>query len=70
MVLEIERNRLACTVDEAADLLGISRSLAYDAVHRGEIRTVRLGRRLLVPLAELHKLLQADTALGDVISGR
>lgn len=66
MVLEIEKNRLACTVDEAADLLSISRSLAYNAVERGEIKTVRLGRRLIVPLAELRRLLEPDNSAEDV----
>jgi excisionase family DNA binding protein len=45
------------TVEEAAKLLGISRGLAYEAARRGEIPTIRLGRRLLVPRAKLLTLL-------------
>ena len=41
--------RLALSVEEAAALLGISRDLAYDLVTRGELPSVRLGRRLVVP---------------------
>ena len=37
------------TVDDAAELLGISRALAYTLVHRGEVPSVRLGRRIVVP---------------------
>ena len=45
------------TIPEAARLLGISRSAAYRAVARGEIPTIRIGRRLLVPTAKLYRLL-------------
>jgi excisionase family DNA binding protein len=34
-------------ITEVAALLGISRSAAYRAVARGEIPTIRIGRRLL-----------------------
>ena len=45
------------TITQAAELLGISRSAGYRAVTRGEIPTIRIGRRLLVPTAKLHALL-------------
>jgi excisionase family DNA binding protein len=41
--------RLTLTVEEAAALLGISRAFAYEAVRRGEIPSIRIGRRVLVP---------------------
>lgn len=44
------------TVEEAAQLLGISRAFAYEAVRRGEIPSIKIGRRLLVPKAARHKL--------------
>jgi excisionase family DNA binding protein len=50
-------NRLALTVTEASSLLGISRALAYELVARGEIPSIRLGRRLVVPTAALLDLL-------------
>ncbi len=46
------------TIEEAARLLGIGRSSAYDAARRGEIPTIRIGRRLLVPKIALERLLQ------------
>ena len=49
--------RATITVSEAADILGIGRSAAYEAVARGEIPAIRVGRRLLVPLARLYALL-------------
>ncbi|MFZ0668439.1 MAG: helix-turn-helix domain-containing protein [Acidimicrobiales bacterium] len=51
-------NRLVLTVEEAAQLLGISRSFAYEAVQRGEIPSMRIGRRILVPKAALKRLLE------------
>ena len=51
----IERQTL--TVEEAARLLGISRSSAYEAVRRGELPTVKIGRRYVVPRVALERLL-------------
>jgi excisionase family DNA binding protein len=50
--------RLTYTLTEAARRLGISRALAYEAAHRGELPVCRIGRRLLVPRAALLRLLQ------------
>lgn len=49
--------RQTMTVDEAAEVLGISRNLAYELVHRGELPCLRLGRRVVVPRAALERLL-------------
>ena len=40
-------------------MLRISRGLAYEAARRGELPTIRLGRRLLVPTARLLELVGA-----------
>ncbi len=48
---------LTLTVDEAAALLGVSRSTAYDLVDTDELPTVRLRRRILVPTSALADLL-------------
>ena len=45
------------TLDEAAVILRICRGSAYRAAENGDIPTVRIGRRLLVPAAALDKLL-------------
>jgi excisionase family DNA binding protein len=50
------------SVEEAGRALGISRGLAYRAVHRGEIPTIRIGRRLLVPRIALARLLGGNHA--------
>jgi excisionase family DNA binding protein len=51
---------LTLSVEEAAKLLGVGRGLAYDAARRGELPTIRLGRRLLVPTARLLELVGAE----------
>lgn len=55
---------LALSVAEAAELLGISRSLAYDLVARGELPSVRLGRRIVVPRVALHQMTDIHTIAG------
>lgn len=51
---------LTMTVEAAALELGISRSTAYECARTGQIPTVRLGRRLLVPRAALESLLRGE----------
>jgi excisionase family DNA binding protein len=50
--------RLTVSVEESAQMLGISRALAYELVRKNEIPSIKLGRRLVVPLAALLRLLQ------------
>jgi excisionase family DNA binding protein len=42
--------RATISIEEAATLLGIGRTAAYEAANRGQLPTRRLGRRLLVPV--------------------
>jgi excisionase family DNA binding protein len=46
------------TVTKAAEALGICRNKAYEAARRGEIPTIKIGKRILVPLAALERMLQ------------
>lgn len=55
-----EGGRLTLTVPEAARLLGISRTSAYEAAHRGELPLVQIGRRMLVPYHALLRLLDLE----------
>ena len=52
--------RLTTTIPEAAELLGIGRNTAYEAVRRGEIPTIRIGKRILVPVSALDRLLDGS----------
>lgn len=50
------------TVEQAGQLLGISRRSAYRAAATGQLPTLRLGRRILVPTAALHRMLAISPA--------
>jgi excisionase family DNA binding protein len=52
-------DRLALTVDEASELLGISKWLGYEMVAQGRLPALRLGRRLVIPLSALERLLDS-----------
>jgi excisionase family DNA binding protein len=52
--------RVVLTVEEAGKLLGISRQSAYNAVKNGEIPTIKIGRRILVPRVQLDRMLNPD----------
>lgn len=56
------QGRVTVSVEEAARLLGLGRSAAYEAARRGELPTRRLGRRLLVPVPTLLEWLGAAVA--------
>lgn len=49
--------RLTYTVEEAARLCGVSRGVAYRAVRDGELPSVRLQRRVLIPRHALEQML-------------
>ena len=48
------------TVEETAKRLGIGRNSAYEAVKRGDIPSIRIGRRILVPTKALDNLLASN----------
>jgi excisionase family DNA binding protein len=50
-------------VSEAAELLGIGRSTAYDLIARGELATVRLASRSMVTRPTLTALLGMEPPL-------
>ena len=53
--------RLAYSVQEAADLLGINYYTMYRLIQRQKLKTCRVLRgKLLVPRTELLQLLQTD----------
>ncbi|MDG7002202.1 MAG: helix-turn-helix domain-containing protein [Nitrososphaerota archaeon] len=62
-VITPAQRRSVLTVEEAAEMLGLSRAFAYEAVNRGEIPSIRIGRRILVPKVALDRLL--DSADGQ-----
>ena len=49
--------RSTLSVEEAAEVLGLSRAAAYLAANSGNLPIVRIGRRMVVPRFALEKLL-------------
>lgn len=57
--------RLAVSPDEAAAILGVSRDY-FDEHVIGELRVVRRGRRILVPLVEIERWLDRNATRATV----
>ena len=49
--------RRTFTVDEVATILGIGRNTAYEVCRNGEIPTIRVGGRILIPRDAIEDLL-------------
>ena len=56
MRIEATAGRATITVGAAAKILGIGRNQAYAAAARGELPVIRIGKRLLVPIPALERL--------------
>jgi excisionase family DNA binding protein len=50
-------DRATLTVEETAEILGIGRSAAYEGCRRGEIPSLRVGRRIVIPAHQLQAYL-------------
>ncbi|KAB2920018.1 MAG: helix-turn-helix domain-containing protein [Hyphomicrobiaceae bacterium] len=51
-------SKVTMSVPEAAKRLGIGRNQAYEAARQGEIPSIRVGKRILVPVVAFERLLQ------------
>jgi len=60
-VPEAWADQAVLTVEEAAAVLRIGRTAAYEAVRREEIKVLRIGRRILVPTSWLRNLVGETT---------
>jgi excisionase family DNA binding protein len=48
---------LAYGMGDAADLIGVSRQHLYNLVHAGKVASVNVGRRRLVRMTEIDRIL-------------
>ena len=53
--------RLTLTVEEAAAVLGISRTLAYELVALGDLPCLHLGRRIVISRQVIERMLGAES---------
>ncbi len=51
-----QKLRRAWSILEFAEKTGIGRNQAYEAAKRKDFETIKIGRRILVPIATLEKL--------------
>jgi excisionase family DNA binding protein len=49
--------RLTISVRQAGELLGIGRNQAYAAAKTGQLPTIKIGKRVLVPVIALEQML-------------
>jgi hypothetical protein len=65
LTLEELSDRAVVAAEQAASVLGIGRSSAFQAVHRGQHTHIQIGRRILIPTPHLLRLLQGETSQQD-----
>jgi excisionase family DNA binding protein len=51
-------DKMAYSVQEAAEQLGIGRTLAYELIREGRLPSIKLGNRRLVPHSDLVAFLE------------
>lgn len=52
-------DRASFSVDELPEIFPISRAGAYAAIANGEISSIRIGRRIVIPRAVIERMLAA-----------
>jgi hypothetical protein len=57
LTLDDLRGRTVVSVPEGGAVLDLPRSGAYEAAKRGDLPTIRIGRRLVVPVPALLRML-------------
>jgi excisionase family DNA binding protein len=57
--------RMAYSVEEAGERLGLGRNSTYEAIRRRQIPSIRIGGRILVPKLALERLLSEASAPAD-----
>lgn len=66
MTLEEALSRPTIPVPEAGALFyGLARQAAYEAAKRGDIETIKIGGRIVVPVAPLAAKLGLRTSFGS-----
>ena len=57
---------IAISVNEAAQMLGVSRPKVYQLIQQEHLPSFKVGTRTLIPVADLHKWVTARTKQGGV----
>ena len=57
--------RVAYKPGEVATMTGLSRSFVYQLIRRGDLRSIRIGRAVLIPAREIERLLENKNPAAD-----
>ena len=60
-----QKEKWIYTAMEAAKLLRVGKNTIYEGIKRGEIPSIRIGNRLLIPRVQLHRLLSGQLVQGE-----
>ncbi len=52
--------KLAFSIDEATEVLPVSRDLINDLIRTGRLRSVKVGRRRIIPADAIYDFLHPD----------
>ena len=58
--------RKALSVEMAAEMLGISRSMGFKLIRRGELRSIKAGTRTLVPVAAVDEFIEKNSRVHSI----
>ena len=58
--------RKALSVEMAAEMLGISRSMGFKLIRRGELRSIEAGTRTLVPVAAVDEFIEQNSRIHSI----
>lgn len=62
MYAQREFERIGYSPEDAAKLVGISRGAVYNLMNAGKLRSVKLGRRRIIPASALRELIEGPDA--------
>ena len=61
----MENNKLVYSIQEVADLLGISKSYAYELARKGIFPVLELGTKRVIPKEKFNKWVNGEKELGN-----
>ena len=53
-------SKLAVSVEEAAEALGLGKTLTFELINAKRLRIVKLGRKIIIPVTELQAFLERE----------
>jgi excisionase family DNA binding protein len=61
-VIPPEVRKLALSVEEAADCMSLAERAVWDLVGTGQLRSLKVGRRRIVPVSAIEEFLEREGA--------